>query len=59
MHQRGVSYFVKHKFRHFFKFSETVKIGLYVMDLFIEKLVLKFGLNRSRNNEVITILNIW
>ena len=29
------------------------------MDLFIEKLVLKFGLNRSRNNEVITSLNIW
>ena len=25
------------------------------MDLFIEKLVLKFGRNRSRNNEVITI----
>ena len=29
------------------------------MDLFIEKLVLKFGRNRPRNNEVITILNIW
>ena len=29
------------------------------MDLFIEKLVLKFGRNRSRNNEVMTILNIW
>ena len=28
------------------------------MDLFIEKLVLKFGRNRSRNNEVMTILNI-
>ena len=47
------------KFRHFFKFSETVKIWLRVMDLLIEKLVLKFGLNRSRNNEVITFLNIW
>ena len=43
----------------FFKFSETVKICLCVMDLFIEKLVLKFGRNRSRNNEVMTILNIW
>ena len=42
----------------FFKFSETVKIWLCVMDLFIEKLVLKFGPNRSRKNEVITILNI-
>ena len=29
------------------------------MDLFIEKLVLKFGRNRSKNNEVMTILNIW
>ena len=29
------------------------------MDLFIEKLVLQFSLNRSRNNEVITFLNIW
>ena len=30
------------------------------MDLFTEKLVLKFGRNRSRNNEVITILNnLW
>ena len=29
------------------------------MDLLIEKLVLKFGRNRSRNNEVMTILNIW
>ena len=43
----------------FFKFSETVKIWLCVMDWFIEKLVLKFGRNRSRNNEVMTILNIW
>ena len=43
----------------FFKFSETVKIWLCVMDLFIEKLVLKVGRNRSRNNEVMTILNIW
>ena len=42
----------------FLKFSETVKIWLCVMDLSIEKLVLKFGRNRSRNNEVITILNI-
>ena len=42
----------------FFKFSETVKIWLCVMDWFIEKLVLKFGRNRSRNNEVMTILNI-
>ena len=29
------------------------------MNLFIEKLVLQFGRNRSRNNEVITISNIW
>ena len=43
----------------FLKFSETVKIWLCVMDWFIEKLVLKFGRNRSRNNEVMTILNIW
>ena len=43
----------------FFKFSETVKIWLCVMDLFIEKVILKFGRNRSGNNEVITILNIW
>ena len=43
----------------FFKFSEIVKTWLCVMDLFIEKLVLKFGRNRSRNNEVMTILNIW
>ena len=42
----------------FFKFSETVKICLCVMDWLIEKLVLKFGRNRSRNNEVMTILNI-
>ena len=28
------------------------------MDLFIEKYVLKFGRNRSRNNEVMKILNI-
>ena len=42
-----------------FKCSESVKIWLCVMDLFIEKLVLKFGRSRSRNNEVITILNIW
>ena len=41
----------------FFKFPETVKFDC-VMDLFIEKLVLKFGRNRSRNNEVMTILNI-
>ena len=43
----------------FFKLSETVKIWLRVIDLLIERLVLKFGLNRSRNNEVITFLNIW
>ena len=43
----------------FLNFLETVKIWLCVIDLFIEKLVLKFGRNRSRNNEVITILNIW
>ena len=43
----------------FWKFSETIKIGLCVMDLFIEKLVLKFDRYRSRNNEVITVLNIW
>ena len=43
----------------FFKFSETVKIWLCVMDSFIEKLFLKFGRNRSRSNEVMTILNIW
>ena len=43
----------------FFKFSETVKFLLCVMDLFIEKLVLIFGRNRSGNNEVMTILNIW
>ena len=43
----------------FFKFSETVKIWLCSMDLFIKKLVRKFDLNRSRNNEVITFLNIW
>ena len=43
----------------FFSFSETVKIWLRVMDLLIEKLVLKFDPNRSRNNDVITFLNIW
>ena len=40
-------------------FSETVKIRMCAMDLVIEKLVLKLGRNRSRNNEVITFLNIW
>ena len=47
-------------FCHFvLKILETVKIWLCVMDLFIEKLVLKFCGNRSRNNEVTTFLNIW
>ena len=49
------------KFRpiFFFKISETVKIWLCVMDLFIEKLVLKFGRNRNRGKKKLTILNIW
>ena len=43
----------------FLQIFENLKIWLCVMDLFIEKLVLKFGRNRSWNNEVMTILNIW
>ena len=43
----------------FFKFSETVKKLIVCDGLLIEKLVLNFGRNRSRNNEVMTILNIW
>ena len=48
------------KFRTIFSSNfRKLKIWLCVMNLFIEKLVLKFGRNRSRNNEVMTILNIW
>ena len=48
------------KFRTIFlRIFGNCKNLIVVMDLFIEKLVLKFGRNRSKNNEAMTIVNIW
>ena len=48
------------KFRPiFFEIFGSCKNLIVYDGLVIEKLVLKFGRKRSRNNEVITILNIW
>ena len=44
-------------FGHFF--FENCNNLIRCDELVIEKLVRKFGRNRSRNNEVITFLNIW